>query len=47
MTGTKAATMLLGVSEYRIAFQADNETYKKMDELLRVIFEGLSGASCC
>jgi hypothetical protein len=39
----KAASELLGVRDYTIDFQADDETYRKIVELLTVIFEGLPG----
>jgi hypothetical protein len=39
----KTACELVGVRDYTIDFQADDATYRKMIELLRVIFEGLPG----
>jgi hypothetical protein len=41
----KAASELLGVRDYTIDFQADDATYRKVVELLKVIFEGLPGLS--
>jgi hypothetical protein len=41
----KAASELLGVCDYTIDFQADDSTYRRVVELLRVIFQGLPGLS--
>ena len=38
-----AASELLGVREYTIDFRADDETYRKLVALLKVIFSDLSG----
>jgi hypothetical protein len=39
----EAAAKLSGIDEYTIDCQADDETYEKVTELLRVIFTGLPG----
>jgi hypothetical protein len=39
----KAASDLLGVRDYAIDFQADEATYHNIVQLLRVIFDGLTG----
>jgi len=41
----KTASELLGIRDYTIDFEADEDTYRKMIDLLRVIFEGLPGLS--
>jgi len=37
------ANKLLGIGVYEIDFQADDETYSQMVQLLHAIFKGLDG----
>jgi hypothetical protein len=39
----RTAERMLGISEYHVTFQVDAETYRRMSEVLRVIFDGLPG----
>jgi hypothetical protein len=38
-----AASKLLGVGQYTVDFKTDDQTFRRMVHLLRVIFEGLPG----